>query len=309
MTILCPNIPRQKVVSTALTTWLIVQATFLISLADTSLLQDKEKAQVRIGLNYFKIANDSSYLTVRVLTRQDRQYVPVPGVIINLFLNEETRSGMMGNITTDENGQGTFILPPKFYDASDTLTSLEFFARLKNDPNYEDKTTTLEIKDAEMAVSFDALGDSLKQITVKLMERDSAGQQIPVESADIKFYVKRLFGLLPVGEDNNFTDEQGEVTINFPNDLGGGSQGDLEVIIKLEDDDDFGNIIVSKTLPWGTKLLTNREKFDQRNMWSARDKTPYYMLIWPNLILLAVWGVIFYLILQLVKINKIGKKI
>ena len=59
-----------------------------------------------MGLNYFKITEDSCYLTVKVITKPDRTYIPVPGVIINLFLNKQTKSGMMGNITTDEEGQG-----------------------------------------------------------------------------------------------------------------------------------------------------------------------------------------------------------
>ena len=273
--------------------------------AHAHLSQDEEKAKVRISLNYFKIAQDSSYLTVKVLTREDRKYVPVPGLIINLFLNEQTKLGMLGNITTDDRGSGTFILPDKFYSALDTLATFEFYARLKSDPAFEDKTAILEIKDAYMSISYK---DSLKQITVKLMERDSAGLEIPVEGADIKFYVKRLFSLLPLGDDNIYTDEEGEVTFEFPTDLPGDTLKNLEVVIKVEDDENYGNIIVSKSLPWGSDLLIVEDTFDQRTMWSSRDKTPLYLLIWPNLILLAVWGVIFYLVWQLVRINRLGKK-
>jgi hypothetical protein len=278
--------------------WCMMGLTVLNAHAHSS--QDDEKARVRIGLNYFKIAEDSCYLTVKVLTKPDRKYIPVSGVIINLFLNEQTKSGMMGNITTDKEGWGTVILPDKFYSALDTLITLNFMARLKNDPNYQDKITTIEIKDASMIISYEE--DSLKAVKVILLEKDSTGRGIPVEGADIKFYVQRLFSLLPIGNDNNFTDEQGEVILDFPTDLPGDAEGNLEVFVKLEDDDDFGNIIVNNILPWGSDQLIVKDTFDERSLWSPRDKTPYYLLIFPNLMLLAVWMVIFYLIIQLVKI-------
>ncbi len=282
--------------------WCMMGWSFLS--AHAHLNQDDEKARVRIGLNYFKIAENNCYLTVKVLTKVDRKYIPVPGVIINLFLNEQIKSGMMGNITTDKEGLGTFILPDKFYSALDSLITLKFMARLNNDPGYQDKITTIEIKDASLVISYD--DDSLKEIKVKLLEKDSTGQGTPVEGADIKFYVQRLFSLLPIGNDNNFTNEQGEVIVDFPTDLPGDAEDNLEVIVKLEDDDDYGNIIVNNILPWGSDQLTVKDTFDERSMWSPRDKTPYYLLIFPNLILLAVWMVIFYLIIQLRKIY-VGK--
>lgn len=261
--------------------------------------QGDEKVRVRMDLNYFKIAKDSCYITVEVRTKKDRKYVPVPGVIIDLFLNEQTSRGRMGNITTDMKGVGTFILPDKFYSALDSLTTMEFSAVLRNSPGYRDKTTTLEIRDAFMAISYQ---DSLREVKVKLLEKDSSDGGTPVEGADIKFYVQRLFSLLPIGSDNNFTDVEGEVTLNLPSDLPGDGEGNLELFVKLEDDDDYGNIVLSNTLSWESDWLTVNDTFDERTMWSPRDRTPYFLWIFPNLILLAVWGVIFYLIMQLVKI-------
>jgi hypothetical protein len=270
----------------------------------SSLFQDEEKAQVRIDLNYFKMGEDSCYLTVEVRTRQERQYVPVSGVIINLFLNEQTKLGMMGNITTDQEGQGTFILPDKFYQAKDTLTTLTLMARLKNDPHYQDRTTSLEIKDAIISINQD---DSLQQVTMRLMEQDSAGNMVPVEGANIKFYVKRLFSLLPVGEEYNITDDNGEVTIDFPKDLPGDAAKNIELVVGLEEDDNYGNVFVTSILPWGSDALKHANSYDERTMWASRDKTPIFLLVFPNLILLVVWGIIICLIVQLVKISMDSK--
>jgi hypothetical protein len=263
--------------------------------------QDDEKARVRMELNYFKFKEDSSYLMVKVQTRVERQYQPVSGVIINLFLNEQTRSGMMGNITTDQQGEGTFTLPPKFYQAKDTASILNFMARLKNDPNYQDRVTSLEIRDARVKV---IPIDSSKQIMVRLTQKDSTSNHVPVEGAAVKCYVQRMFSRLPVGDEFNFTDEDGQVLIQLPKDLPGDESGNIKLIVGLEEDDNFGNIFASPTLPWGSSLLKHEDLFDERTMWASREKTPPYMLIWPNLILLIVWGVIVYLIVQLKNIYR-----
>ncbi len=262
-----------------------------------------EKPTVRIDLSYFKVATDSSYLMVQVKTRVDRQYEPVEGVIINLFLEEQTKTGMMGNVTTDREGKGVFVLPPKYYRAQDTLSVMQFVARLQNDPNFRDKLTTLEIREASIALE-PIETDSTLQLQITLTEKDSAGNYLPVESADIKVMVKRLFSRLAVGEDYNFTDENGQVLINFPIDLPGDAQGSLAIEAGVLENDTYGNVLVSQSLPWGSDELKQPDRFDERNMWSARDKAPIYLLIWPNLMLLSVWGVIAYLILELIRISR-----
>ena len=263
--------------------------------------QDDQKAGVRMELSYFQLREDSSYLTVKVQTRVDRQYQPVTGVIINLFLNEQSRSGMMGNITTDQEGRGIFILPPKFYTAKDTLSRLNFMARLMNDPVYQDRISSLEIQKASIRI---IPIDSSKQISVSLTQIDSLNNHFPVEGVAIKCYVQRMFSQLSIGEEFNFTNENGEVLIEFPGDLPGDDSGNVELIVGVEEDDNFGNILVTSTLPWGSELFKHEDTFDQRTMWSSREKTPVYLLIWPNLMLLSVWGVIVYLLLQLRKIHR-----
>ena len=276
------------------------------NLYSTPLQEEEEKARVRIELNYFKLKDDSSYLAVKVLTRIERQYQPVPGVIINLFLNQQTKAGMMGNITTDQEGQGVFILPPKFYQAKDTLTSMAFMARLQNDPNYQDRITSIEIRDAKVTI---IPIDSLKQIKVRLTQKDSSNHELPIEGADIKCYVQRMFSRLPVGEEYNITDDNGEVNIQIPPDLPGDESGNLELIVGLEEDDTYGNITAHATLQWGSDVLIGKDTFDERTMWSSREKTPIYLLIWPNLMLLIVWGVIVYLLVQLRKIYRDTKMV
>jgi hypothetical protein len=50
--------------------------------------------------------------------------------------------------------------------------------------------------------------------------------------------------------------------------------------------------------------IVDESTFDERTMWSPRSKTPLFLLIFPNLIILGIWGLIIYLILNLFKLKK-----
>lgn len=266
--------------------------------------QDAEKLSARISLSYFHQMEESPYCTVQVRTRQGRKYEPVVGSIINLFLNEETKLGMMGNITTDEKGKGKYVFPEKFYTAFDTLTEFTFTARLLNDPEYKDVRKSITIRKSRLELEI------LEDTTAigRIFSYDDMEKEIPVEEVEIKFLVQRMFSRLPIGEEFQSTDESGEQLLDFPRDLPGNKKGELTLIAVVEDHDDFGTLEIVKKVNWGVSLIED-SSFDKRTLWSSRDKVPFWLLIFPNLIIIGVWGVLFYLTFQLIKISKIGKSI
>ena len=277
---------------------------FVVLISINSSYAQEEKASIRISLEYYQTNNGVPTLKTLVRTRSGRRYEPVQGVIVNLFLNEETKNGMMGNITTDESGRGEYILPDKFFPAFDTLNQMTFIARVLNDPNYEDKTEELEISKSILELQTDE-EDSAKHVTLKLVYFDESGDKIPMEEVDLKLYVKRMLGNLPVGGDYIMTDENGEAVIEFPNDIPGDKNGMITIIGRLENHDELGNVEMTKEINLGIPLP--KEQASERTLWAPRDKAPLWLLIFPNLLLLGIWAVIFYLIFQLYKINKEGK--
>jgi hypothetical protein len=261
-----------------------------------------QKSTVRIRLDYFN-EDGQSYLTTKVTTLVGRRHEPVGGVIINLFLNEETQEGMMGNITTNEDGEGTFILPPKFYTAVDSLYEYEFIGRLTNDPNYRDQRKITTIQKVVLDMDF-MIEDSERQIMAKVMYVTESGLE-PAESVELRFFVQRLFGQLPIGGDYTITDESGEVTIMFPENIPGDEKGEIKILCNIIDHETMGNLSVSHKLNWGE--IPVYSNFDEkRTMWSARDKAPWALIIFPNLALLIVWGLIINLFFILIKIRNLG---
>ena len=78
------------------------------------------------------------------------------------------------------------------------------------------------------------------------------------------------------------------------------------LVAKVEDNEQYGNLIIEKTVPWGIATRVDNSFFNQRTLWSTRFRTPWWLLFMAYSIVIAVWGTIIYLVLQIVKIKKLG---
>jgi mono/diheme cytochrome c family protein len=126
----------------------------------------------------------------------------------------------------------------------------------------------------------------------------------PVEGTEVKLFVIRYFGNLQIGEARN-TNSQGIVMFDFPKDLPGDSTGNVQLIAKLSDEAAFGETKVDTTLAIG--VPTYRPPLnEQRAMWNVVQKTPIWLLLTYTFTVLAVWALIFYVVLQIKAIYKAG---
>jgi hypothetical protein len=124
----------------------------------------------------------------------------------------------------------------------------------------------------------------------------------PVAGIPVNIYIKRSVGLLPVATLVK-TDENGEVSAEFPSGIPGDSLGNVTVIARLEDDD---AIMDQKTICWGTKIKYSNS-VDQKALWASRSNAPTYLIIISNAIILGIWGTMGYIIFLLFfKIKKSG---
>ena len=114
--------------------------------------------------------------------------------------------------------------------------------------------------------------------------------------------VQRLFRPLRIGEEFNSTDENGTIIVPVEEGIPG-IDGNLTLEVVLRDSDDYGTVKAILNAPLG-KPIVQDTNFDKRTMWASRDKTPIFLLIFPNLIIFGMWGIIVYLIFNLFKIHK-----
>lgn len=260
-----------------------------------------EKLGLRLSFDLYKI-NDDYKLVAKARAKIDKRYEFVEGVEINFYKGEVASQYLLGKGITNENGAASLIV------SSDQLVlqsaPLECWAAAQNNTRYEDEEKSGTIYPAYLSMELEE--DSIKIVKVSLMTMDSLGEMTPIEEASCQLYVKRMFGKLPVG-DAELTDEEGRISFMFPDDIPGDNMGIVTVIASIADNEIVGNIEVNSTVNWGVPI-TEEYFYSQRELWSARANSPISLILIVNTVLIGVWGVIFYIFLEIIKINKIGKK-
>jgi hypothetical protein len=140
--------------------------------------------------------------------------------------------------------------------------------------------------------------DSINYISGTL--KDAATDSI-LSDRFLNVQLQRLFRPLRIGEEFNSTDENGTIIVPIEEGMPG-VDGILTFEVVLQDSDDYGTVKAMIKAPIGTPIM-DESTFDERTMWSPRNKTPLFLLIFPNLLILGIWGIIVYLILNLVKLK------
>ncbi len=119
----------------------------------------------------------------------------------------------------------------------------------------------------------------------------------PVAGAEVKLFAKRYFGNLPIDQ-SHATDNQGVARFNFPTDLPGDSLGLVLLQATPSDEAAFGEAKADTALAIG--LPTYRPPLnEQRALWNVVQKTPIWLLLTYSLSVLAVWGLIAFVLMQL----------
>ena len=77
------------------------------------------------------------------------------------------------------------------------------------------------------------------------------------------------------------------------------------IVAKVEDNDIYGNLSSEKTVPWG--VATNFiSQYDRRTLFARRGHSPIWLEMLAYSIIVGVWGVLIYLIVQIKKLKSLG---
>lgn len=139
--------------------------------------------------------------------------------------------------------------------------------------------------------------DSVNQISAKLLDITGA----PLEGQKLSVKVHRLFAPLTIGKSSYKTDDDGAILVPIEKAIPG-VDGKLTFEVMI-DSRKYGVVSHVFEAPIGTPVV-DESTFDQRTMWSPPNKTPIFLWIFPNLVILGIWIVIFMLVRNLFKIYK-----
>ncbi|PIX08820.1 MAG: hypothetical protein COZ75_09965 [Flavobacteriaceae bacterium CG_4_8_14_3_um_filter_34_10] len=259
-----------------------------------------DKIGARLTVEHVKIVNENSFIKISAIFKGEDGYEPCQNLNFTMYkveVNDEdeelTSEIKIGEALTNYDGKAKFIIPAEFIS-----TTNDFIVRIEDSEIYEDDEESLTVTNANIEASIVEI-DSVNHIQARLFTLDNE----PIVEQDIKVGLKRLFGSLTVGEEDSYTtDEDGSILVPIQEGLTG-IDGKLTFEIVLKESDDFGTIIAYINSDIGVPIK-DESTFNQRTMWSPPTKTPLFLWIVPNIMLVGIWSILLFLVINLFKIYK-----
>ena len=265
--------------------------------------KETKKIKYRINLAYYKFTNGDKKLTARLFYRDGTTFINVSNALIEFYLLTDEDEQQLAEVETNADGYAILQIASGYQLPWDDDNQCTFVARFNGDD--EGKPTDEEIIIKDININFDFTEeDGEKYINVHITEAGDSVERIPVYDAEVYGYVERMFSLLPIGED--YSDEEGELTYEFPKDLPGDSLGNLTVVIRINESDEYGTVEVKKTIDWGIPVDFS-ESQTPRALWT--DQAPIWMALTVYIILAGAWLNFLYAVYKVFKVKKLGKQV
>lgn len=253
-----------------------------------------ERTAPRMVLTSTQINGDSILLEASVKVKREGSWQPIDFEPVKFDVHNDSITISLGKSLTSDRGIASLKLDRK--QLVTDADGLWMFGSV-----FGGNTVATE-GDAELAVRAGGVTlvgeemDSVNSLTFKLFAPGT--DNLPIAEAEVGFYVKRHFSNLKIGEGT--TDENGEVTIECPKDLPGDINGNLILIGRADDLEEYGSVSAVVEKPWGIAPPDVDHK-NTRELWS--HSPPLWMIIVFAILMTTVWGHYFVIIYKLVKIR------
>ncbi|MDO8367482.1 MAG: hypothetical protein Q7T20_11835 [Saprospiraceae bacterium] len=266
---------------------------------------EAEKPDLSLEFRYIEANNKTKILELIAKAKLEGIWQSQKGIQVHFYRDAEDEANLLGNVATDDHGLARYILPEGVEKYAGAGGEYTFVAVTDGTEQFDPVSVEVIVAESSFEMSLSE-EDSVRQVHISLQALDAEGNEVPVGEVEVHLYIQRLFGLLPLSEDPETTDENGEVTADFSTVIGGDTAGNLIIVAKIEDHERFGNVEFQRKIKWGTPLIID-PNLSARELWSSRANAPIYLIAIVNTMLIGIWGVILYILFQTYKISKISK--
>ncbi len=255
-----------------------------------------------ISLRYYNVNNNIQYLLLSSQVRKNSQVRPQPGKVYEIYMENSEPSNLIGKVKTDARGDANAVIPPALKSLWDSTAQHIFIVKQGEEEIISDYTVT-----KAQIVLDTATVDSVRNIKVRVNKWNN-GSWSPAPDVEMKVGVRRVGGIISAGDEDTYTtDSTGTITVEMtkkgiPGDL----KGNYILAARVDDNDSYGNLLVEKTVPWGTVLKPDNSFFETRALWSTRTRAPLWLLFMAYGIVISVWTTLIYLVILLIRIKKLG---
>ena len=251
---------------------------------------DSTQPEISVNIHHFSVNNSFQYLLIETKTKIDKKWQPLKQQVLQLYLDSNKAENLITKVQTDSDGKAKAVIPVALKSLWDVGSNHKFIAVTEGTSKEEETTTEAEINKARIAIDT-ANADGVRTVNVQVMARQD-NDWIPAKEVDVKIGIRRMGGDLKIGEEETYTtDSLGAVAGEFKLDsLPGDKNGNVILVAKVEDNDEYGSLSIEKVVPWGIRSQP-ANNFGQRTLWAARGKAPIWLMFMAYSIIAAVWGV------------------
>lgn len=289
---------KKKLIPVRFIYYAFISVFFLTISVDNLYAQSAKKNKARLNVQYVKIMNKEIYFDIKASSRIKKKTVLLSDIEISVFNKFDEEKILIGKTVTNKKGESRFKLKSIDQITPDSTNTYHMFFTFKGNDSFKKAKRSVHFKVADIVIDI-IKKDSVNFIKAVLTE--SKSKNLITDEA-LSVFVQRSFKSLGIGKEFNNTDENGSILVAVENGIPG-IDGNLTFEVVLNESDDYGTVKAFATAPVG-EIIVTESTFDERTMWSPRNKTPIFLLIIPNLLIIGIWGSIIYLIINLFKLSK-----
>lgn len=268
----------------------------------TTVAAQAAKGDLVLTPGYVSLNNKVQYLKVTAKTKMEGRFRPVGGVAIRWYITDTVEAHKLGEAMTSRKGEAMLPMPPAARDEWRRGAKVNFIVVSAASAFFDAVSSNLEITKARISIDT----TEGKKVVARVEElKDSAWT--PVKGVDVRMAVRRLDGDLAIGDAATYTtDSLGMATGEFKRDsLPGDAAGRLTLVASVDDNDSYGSLSIEKVVEWGGRARYVSH-FDERSLFARRGRSPIWFELMAYGIIVAVWGVLLYLLLQIRKLRQLG---
>ena len=264
--------------------------------------EDSVVAESVVKLHYYNNNNSLQYLLLESNLKKGKLLTPQANKTYQLFLDSSSNENLIATLKTDVTGKAKAFIPPTLKTNWDG-SSKHLFIVKEGD---EEVVTDYSIIKSKITIDT-ASADGVKTITATVMKLENS-EWVPAKEVEMKIGMQRQGAILSAGDEETYTtDSTGTVAVEVTkNNLPGDEKGNILLVAKVDDNEELGNLVTEKKVSWGVPTKPDNNFFEQRTLWTTRFRTPVWLLLMAYSIVIGVWGTLIYLVVQIVKIKKIG---
>jgi hypothetical protein len=269
---------------------------------------EKAEPQQIVNFHYYNKNNSLQYLQIESLLKTGKKSEPQARKVFQLYLDSNKAENLITKVLTDKMGRARAVIPLNLKDMWDGAAAHTFIVVAERTmPDEDEPTYEFPITKAKIQLDTSTI-DGVRNITASVMKLEDS-EWVPAADVEMKVGIRRMDNIIISANDEPTytTDSTGTVTVEMKKDsLPGDVHGNMVLAASVEDNEELGNLLIEKTVSWGVPLKVDKTFFSQRSLWATRFRTPYWLLTIAYSMAIGIWAVIVYLVVQIIKIKKLG---